>query len=394
MRAAVLIAGKDLRQRMRDRTAVIAALVLPFVMATILGTTLPNVTNKSTSKFKVGVVNDDHGPAALYLIKEVLEPLQRKKLIRLYPTTTLSAGRALVRDGKVTTTLVIPPGFSHAADVEAPSQIEIIGDGQLFKQAGTYVARSIALAFANQLNGVHLAVASARKKHATSAELISLGEHASELPKQLAIHESGLASKELDLKTHEAAGMTIFFLFLTVQFGFSSIIDERSHGILARLLAASVSRRSIILGKLLTSIVLGVLSTAALAVATTLMLGAHWGGVPGLALLIIACVIAATAMTACIASFARTSEQAVQWQVIAAALLGALGGALFPISQAGGTLAALSALTPHAQFLRGLGLLAHGGGPATVLPMVAVILAFAVLFGGIASLRIQHLVKV
>ena len=168
MRAAILIAGKDLRQRMRDRTAIIAALVLPFVMATILGTTLPNITNKSTSKFKVGIVNEDQGPAALYLIKEVLDPLQSKKLIKLYPTATLSAGRALVSDNKVTTTLVIPPGFSHAAEAETPSHIEIIGDGQVFKQAGTYVARSIALAFANQLNGVHLAVASARKKHATS----------------------------------------------------------------------------------------------------------------------------------------------------------------------------------------------------------------------------------
>ena len=211
---------------------------------------------------------------------------------------------------------------------------------------------------------------------------------------QLAIHETGLPDKELDLKTHEAAGMAIFFLFLTVQFGFSSIIDERSHGILARLLAASVSRRSIIFGKLLTSVVLGVISTAALAAATTVMLGAHWGGVPGLALLVVACVLAATALTACIASFARTSEQAVQWQVIAAALLGALGGALFPISQAGGTLAALSSLTPHAQFLRGLGLLAHGAGPGAVLPMVMAILAFAVLFGGIASLRVRHLVEV
>ncbi len=394
MSAAALITRKDLRQRLRDRTAIIAALVLPFVMTMILDTTAPNTTDRSTSKFKFGVVNEDHGPAALFLVKEVLEPLQGKKLLQLYPASSARAGRALVGDNKVNTTLVVPPGFSQAVDGETPTHLEIVGNGQIFKQAGNYVARSIALAFANQSNGVRLAVASTRRPHATSAEFIRLGEHASTMPKQLAIHETGLPSKELDLKTREAAGLAILFLFITVQFGFTTIIDERTHGVLARLLAASVSRRSIVCGKLLTSVVLGLLSMAVLAVASTLILGAHWGGLPGVALLVLACVLAATALTACIAGFARTTEQAVQWQVISAALLGALGGAMFPVAQAGGVLASLSLLTPHAQFLRGLGVLSHGAGPAAVLPMVEAILLFAAALGAVALLRVRHLTRV
>jgi ABC-2 type transport system permease protein len=394
MRAAVLITRKDLRQRLRDRTAIVTALVLPLVMTMILDTTAPNTTDKSTSKFKFGVVNEDHGAAALFLVKEVLEPLQGKKLLQLYPASSARAGRALVGDGKVNTTLVVPPGFTQAVDGETATHLEIVGNGQIFKQAGNFVARSIALSFANQSNGVRLAMASTRKQHGTSAEFVRLGEHASTLPKQLAIHETGLPSKELDPKTREAAGLAVLFLFLTVQFGFTNIIDERAHGVLARLLAASVSRRAIVGGKLLTSVVLGLLSMAALVVASTLILGAHWGGVPGVALLVLACVLAATAMTACLASFAQTSEQALQWQVIAAALLGALGGALFPVAQAGGALAWLSRLTPHAQFLRGLGVLSHGAGPGAVLPMVEAILAFAVVLGGVAALRMRHLVRV
>jgi ABC-2 type transport system permease protein len=394
MTAAILIASKDMRQRLRDRTVIVVALLLPFVTAGILGATLPNVSNKSNSQFKLGVVNEDHGPTALYFIKEILEPLQHKKLIRLHPVSSRSAGRALVRHGKTVATIVLPPGFSKAGQGETPTHFEIVGDGQAFKQVGPYVARSIASTFANQLNGVRLAVTSARKKPAAPGEIVSLGEHASEIPKQLKIHDSSLPSKELDLKTREAAGLTIFFLFLTTQLGFASIIDERNHGTLARMLAASVSRQSIIFGKLLTSILLGLASTVVLAVATTLILGAHWGNIPGVTLLIVVCVIAATALTAFIASFAQTSEQAVQWQVITGALLGALGGAVFPVAQAGGLLASLSILTPHAQFLRGLGLLSHGNGLTTVLPMVEAILAFAVLFGAMASLRMKYLVKV
>jgi ABC-2 type transport system permease protein len=394
MRAALLIAAKDLRQRMRDRTVLVVALLLPFITAGILGATLPNVTNKSTSQFKVGVVNDDHGPTALYFIKEVLEPLQRRHLIQLHPVS-LAMGRKLVHNGKLTAALVLPPNFSKAGESEAPTHFEIIGEGQAFKQIGTYVVNSIALLFANQLDGVRLAVASTRHhKHGAPGEVVTLSEHTNEIPKQLGIHNSKLANKELNIRTRESAGLTIFFLFLTAQLGFASIIDERNHGVLARLLAASVSRPSIVVGKLLTSIVLGLLSTAALAIATTLLLGAHWGHIPGVTLLIVVCAFAATMMTACVATFARTSEQAVQWQVISAALLGALGGAVFPVSQAGGVLASLSLLTPHAQFLRGLGLLSHGDGLTAVLPMIEAVLAFAAVFGGIALLRIRHLVKV
>jgi ABC-2 type transport system permease protein len=393
MPVAVLIAAKDLHQRMRDRTAIVAALVIPFVMATILGVTLPNISNRSTAKYQIGVVNDDHGPAALFFVQEVLGSLQRQNLLQLHPTS-MAGGRALVRSGRANATLVLPRGFSLAANGESPTHIEIIGNGQIFKQVGTYVVRSVAQSFANQLNSVRLAIASTRKPHASSNEIIRLGEHASEAPKQLKLHEVGLRSKELNLKTHEAAGLTIFFLFFTVQFGFLSIIEERNHGTLARLLAASVSRRSIVFAKLLTCIALGVLSTAVLAAATTLILGADWGGFPGVALLVLACVIAATALSACIATFAQTVQQAIEWQAIIAGLLGAFGGAVFPIAQSGGTLASLSLLTPQAQFLRGLGLLSHGGGPATVLSMLATILAFAAILGGVAMLRMRRLLEV
>ncbi len=277
MPPAALIAAKDLRQRVRDRTAIVAALALPFVMAAILSFTLPNISDRSTSKYQFGVVNNDHGPAALFFVKEVLGSLQKQKLLQIRPTS-LTAGRHARAHRQGECDAGAAARLLHGANSESPTHIEIIGNGQVFKQAGTYVARSIAQSFANQLNSVRLAVSSTRKPHASSREVIRLGEHASEMPKQFKLHSVGLPSKELDLKTHEAAGLTIFFLFFTVQFGFLSVIEERSHGMLARLRAASVPRRSIIFGKVLTCFALGLASTAVLVLATTLLLGADWGG--------------------------------------------------------------------------------------------------------------------
>lgn len=393
MRAALLIAGKDLRQRVRDRTAIITAVVIPLVVATILGATIPSTTVRGDTKFTIGVVNQDQGPAGLFFVKEVLGQLQRQNTIQTRPASSVAQGRALVRDGRTDATVVVPADFSTATQNETATHLEVIGTNRLLKQAGTYVARAIALAFTDQINGVHVAIASARKTPQTPDEIVQLGEAASEIPKQVRLHETHVHDNELALTAHEAAGMTILFLFITVQFGFPSIIDERNHGTLTRLLAASVSRWSIIGGKLLTSIVLGSISTAVLLGATSLILGIHWGTVPGVALILFASVLAATALSACIATFAPTTEMAGQRQLICAIMLGALGGAMFPIAQAGGTLQSLSLLTPQGEFLRGLGLIANGGGPSTVLPMVGAILAFAALLGAVALLRIRNLVE-
>ena len=37
LRTALLVAGQDLRQRLRDRSALVIAFVAPFVLATIIG---------------------------------------------------------------------------------------------------------------------------------------------------------------------------------------------------------------------------------------------------------------------------------------------------------------------------------------------------------------------
>jgi ABC-2 type transport system permease protein len=122
------------------------------------------------------------------------------------------------------------------------------------------------------------------------------------------------------------------------------------------------------------------------------VLGAGWGDPLGVALLVVAGVLSATAVAALIAAVAKTAEQAGAWQSMAALVLGMLGGSFFPVAQAGGLIEGLSLLTPHAWFLRGLGDLAGGAGPGAVLPAVGAILAFTAVVGGAAALRARRLV--
>ena len=148
--------------------------------------------------------------------------------------------------------------------------------------------------------------------------------------------------------------MAVFFLFFAVQFGITSILEERRDGTLARMLAAPISRRSVLAGKLATSVALGTISMTVLAVATHYLLGAHWGNPLGVAILIVCGVVAATAVMALVASLARTPDEAQTLESIVALVLGMLGGTFFPVAQAGGVLALLSDATPQAWFLRGI----------------------------------------
>jgi ABC-2 type transport system permease protein len=257
----------------------------------------------------------------------------------------------------------------------------------------------VAAAYVENLNAVRVAVAGVvhgtspgAPGHVPEATLQQVAKQTLTAAAPVRLADVSARAHVLDLKTYFAASMAVFFLLFTVQFGVSSLIEERSEGTLPRLLAAPVRRTAILVGKLLTSIALGVVSLTVLVVASSLLLGASWGDPLGVALLILAGVLAATGITSVVASLAKTPEQAGSWQAVVAVTLGLLGGSFFPIQQAGSALATVSLVTPHAWFMRGLGGLAGGGTAVDVLPSVAGLLVIALVTGAVAWRRIARVV--
>ncbi len=390
MRSTLLIAAKDLRQRLRDRSAVLIAVVVPLGLAAIFRLILGDVLGGQLT-FDLAVVDADGGRLAQAFAGEVLPPIEEQGVINVRPVATEQEGRRLAEDGEVDAAFVIPAGFTAAVEAGRPAELRVIGN--VDAQVGTAVARSIAESFAGELGAVQLSVAvvaTARGLTPGSPELAAIAGRAAAAPSPIAIEDLSATKKELDPATYYAAGMSVFFLFFTVQFGVTSLLDERRDGTMSRLLAAPIRRGSILGGKLLTSYALGVVSTGVLVFATSLALGADWGNPTGVALLVLTGVLAATSITALVTTLAKNAEQAGSWQSIIAVVLGILGGAFFPVSQAGGLIARLSLATPHAWFLRGLADLAGGGGIEAVLLPAGVMLAFAAAVGALAVLRINR----
>ena len=77
---------------------------------------------------------------------------------------------------------------------------------------------------------------------------------------------------------------------------------------------------------------------------------------------------------------------------MAALTLAIFGGSFFRLSQAPEGMAALSIITPHAWFLRGINDLAAGGGIAVVAPSLAVLVTIGLVTGGLGLLRARQVV--
>lgn len=390
MRAALLIAGKDLRERLRDRSAILIAVVVPLALAAIFSLTLHDVTSGSIT-FEYALADEDAGPVATAFREDVLGELERDGLVDLTVASTAAEARTLAERDAVGAAFVLPAGLSAAVTSGRPATLSVIGSADA--PIAAQVAGSIADGFVAELNAVRLAVATAIASDGGVTDRAALAAAAAATPRPIEIRDVSIERRELDTETFYAAGMAVFFLFFTVQFGITSLLDERRDGTLWRLVAAPIARSSILGGKLLTSFALGLASMVVLVVTTSLTLGAEWGDPAGVALVLLAGVLAATGVMALIATIAKTAEQAGYAQAVAALTLGLLGGAFFPVARVGGAIATLSLLTPHAWFLRGLGELAGGDGPWAVLPAVGAMLAFAAVTGGVALLRLGRMVE-
>ena len=238
---------------------------------------------------------------------------------------------------------------------------------------------------------MRLSVATALALGADDPEALAAAASAEPAPIVLASGQT--EGRGFDFATFYATGIAVFFLFFTVQFGVLSIIDERENGTMPRLLVAPISKQSILVGKLAASFLMGVASTVVLWIATTLLMGAEWGASIGVLILIIAGVAAAMGLTAAIATFTTTAEQAGAITAFIVVVFGVLGGVFFPVTRVSGAFVVVSRLAPHFWLMDGFQRLSAGEGIVDILPAVGAIMLFAVTLGAIGLVRARDLVK-
>jgi ABC-2 type transport system permease protein len=383
MRDAWTIAAKDVHRRLRDRTALLVALVLPLGLAWIFSLTLGDVENEGFEA-TYAVVNRDPGTELPGAFTDLLEGLD---FVTLREAGSVAGGERLAEDGEIDAAVVFPQGFTEGVRSGRGGAIEVIASPDA--QIASLVAASIARSFASDLDAIGLSVATV--SGAGGPVDGALVARAQAVPQGAEIRATATEERVASQATFFAIGMAVFFLFFSVEFGVRGLLEERDEGTLARLLVAPIAPSSVIGGKALASFVVGLVSTVLLVASTTWLLGATWGDPLGVALLVVGGVLAAVGVTALVASLATTTAQAGAYVSIVAVVGGLLGGTFFPISQAG-FLGAVRFLSPQGWLMEGFQELAAGGTVADIVGPLLGVAAFAAVSGTIAWGRSRRMV--
>ena len=390
MRTAVLIAVKDLRQRLRDRSVLLFAVAAPLGLALIFSQLLAGTTEFHA---RYVVADLDRGELARTFREDVLGSLVQAGVVDLVQVSDAVAAEAAVTGDDAEAAFVIPAGFTAAIQAGQPTSIHVIGAAS--SRLSAEIARSLADQFGDGVAAVELSIATVQQLRGTPltpVEVATIAAAASGSPVRLVDSQASL--RQLTWPTYFSASMAVMFLFFAAQIGLVSLFEERRQGTLARILAGPVSPSAIVAGKALGGLITSLVAMAILVVATTQLIGADWGPPAGVALLVAGAVLAAIGVSALVTSFMKTADGASAASSAVAITLAILGGSFTPVSQAPELMSTLALFTPHGWFLRGLGEMQGGGGIAAALPAVGILLAIGVAAGTVGLIRARRLVTI
>ena len=193
-------------------------------------------------------------------------------------------------------------------------------------------------------------------------------------------------------------GFAVLFIFIAAQVTAQSVFEEKKYGSFRRLLAAPMSKSSLLLGKMVLNFTIALIQLAlifAVAMFIFPLLGLEklTLGYDPLALVLL-CLLVATCSTCLgvlIAALARTENQIGGLSTVLIWGMGILGGAMVPLFLMSDALDTLGKLVPQYWAVKGFyNLLVLSGGLADVALPLLMLLGFSVLFFGVGLWRFDY----
>jgi ABC-2 type transport system permease protein len=299
----IAIALKDLRQRLRDRSALVLGFLAPLLVAWLISAAFGSV---AAFHMNVAVVDQDGGPVASGFGTFLRSP-ELSELLTV-STATEAQARAKVEDGSLSAAFVIPKGFSAAVTTGGGMPLTVLGS--VDASVSAQVARSLAGSFTAHIEAVRLSVGTALDGGAPQARAAALAAAAADLRPPESVVPRSAGTRELSTVSYYAPAMGIFFMLFAVGFGARGFFLERTGGTMERLAAAPISPAAIVIGKSLATFVYGVASLGTVAAVTSLVFGAEWGPLPAVVALVLALGLTLVGLTALVIAVARSERQA------------------------------------------------------------------------------------
>ncbi|HOU14879.1 MAG TPA: ABC transporter permease [Anaerolineae bacterium] len=373
-------------------------LLLPFLFTAAVGAGLSGMMNDAPPeevRIRLAVIQQDEGPVVDALFAALTGVNFDVEVVDTFPDDTFGLivpaefSERLLDGDEVTLTLRIRSDSSNTPAVEQAVRAAIgrVGGAALVARAGVAQARDANL------------VATPEDEATLFSELLLDTLAAVETPAAVAnvVWPAGvtLETETRDMANsaeHASAGQIVTWVQITLLSAAEVLVDERLRGTLKRMLVMPTSRALILGGKVLATVLAGLLQIAILLIGGAAVFNVGWDRAPlAVTAVSLAFALAAAGMGLLLATIVKTGGQASSAVVGLSMTMAALGGAWFPLEVTPPLFRQIVRVLPATWAVRAYeDILARGATFADVLPTVGVLLGFAVLFTVIGVLRFNR----
>jgi ABC-2 type transport system permease protein len=397
------IALKDLQILFKDRGEVIQLFLLPLLFIIVFSGALGSIGGgEKDTRVLLPVVDLDGGDAAQALITGLdaaggvrIETYEQKK------------AQSLLEGNEISRMLVIPAGFTSGTEEGSTVELKLISHPKADRQE-TEAVRLVVVGVTSDLALESQIFASLRQmgdmqanapeqnqaftKERILAQARSQFDRAQIQPlvevKETIPSQEGEREEAPTLGLVAVTGIAVLFVFGTAQITARSIYDEKKVGSFRRLLAAPMSKASLLSGKMFPNIIVGMIQFTVIFAFG--IFGLKWlrlsapslGNDPAVVVLVCLIIcICSTAFGILIAALARTENQIGGLTSLLVWGLGIVGGAFIPITFLDQFLGPVVKVIPQYWANRALtSLMLRGLGLADVATEIAVLLGFTAIF--------------
>jgi ABC-2 type transport system permease protein len=401
IRKLLAIAWTDIKIEFSHRSELIFFLVLPLIFTTIIGVALGNIGTFEPDDPRIPVLVVDLDEEVM--AGELLDALRASTVIRpvLRPA---DEAEAIFAQADVIALLTIPSGFSQS--LLAGETVEI--DLQVHRQTmnGPAIEQAVSLAVRRVSGAVaiaHHSVVTAQSLQPFPSEAERQGYFQASLERARTLLDQPRARAETVRGEEREAdpfpsgfkqsspGQLVTWTLITLTGAAVVFVNERLGGTFRRLMITPSRKATLISGKILGRLLLGLIQMSLLVGFGAFVLGVDWGNSPAaIAILLVTFALAGTAFGVMLGTFARTRSQAGGLSVLFSMLLASLGGAWWPLEVTPPLYQAVVKVLPSTWAMIGFtDIITRRGGVADILPEAGILLLFAAVFFIIGLWRLK-----
>ena len=391
------IALKDLRLLFRDRSAMIFLFGFPLIFTGVFGSVYGGGSKGKPSPIKILYCNQDAGVHGAELLKTMQE-----MGLTVEAAQSPAILQEKIKKGAEAIGLALSPNYSQEIETSIHQRIDGVENPVQTKL--TLLTDPAQEQVADMAKGaINGAVQRSTARLYREYQLAKVPAEFREFAEKSATKGSETPAVTLDTQTTEAKkrpsvgdlmipGYAVYFVFMMANGVAATLLQERQDGTLRRMMSAPITRNQILFGKMLARGFIGLIQTALLfgIGKFTLHLSLELADLPGVTIVALINIFAATGLGMLIATLGKTMEQIQGMTTMAMLTMGFLSGTLIPKQFLPEAIQKISYITPHAWTLNAYQdlILRHTSFLHTI-PNLIVVLIFGGVFYGLALARFK-----